>query len=256
MRSPQPEFRVGANIALGALRIRPSATIGAVDYSPLDLIGGTSADQSFRDTRRVGAGLSVGYSFSPLVSVFAAGDFTDQDNRNPNPGFDRSAQDFSVVTGIRGELSPVISGEVAVGYRDRDYDLALFEDFGGFTYRADLQYFPTELVTLRLRAQQSFRNAGDPQIAGVLSNSIVASAYYDPLRNLRISAEAGYEVNDFREADTDAKRPSLRIQGEYRLNRNLSVGAYTGVLRQDVSGPLALQEFTSFNAGIGVTLTP
>ncbi len=250
------EGEVGANIALGALRISPSVNIGQSDYSALDLAGGGSADQSFRDVRRVGAGLSVGYNFSPLVAVFAAGDFTDQDNRDPTPGFDRSAQDFSVVTGIRGELSPVMSGEVAVGYRKRDYDLALFKDFGGFTYRADLQYFPTELVSLRLQAQQIFRNAGDPQIAGVLSNSLTASAYYDPLRNLRLSAEAGYEVNDFREVDTQAKRPSLRFQGEYRFNRKLSVGAYAGVLRQDVSGTLALQEFTSFNAGFGVTLTP
>ncbi len=248
--------QVGATIGLGSLELRPSVSLATRDYSTLDLIGGGSADLSFRDSRRLGGSLSVGYRVSPMVSVFAAGNVTDVESRNPLPGLDRGAQDLSLVGGVRGELTPVLSGEVAVGYRKREYDLALFRDFGGLTYRADLQYFPTQLLTIRLQAQQVFQNSGNVQVAGILSNRFTVTAYYDPLRNVRVSAQAGYEINDFREADTDASRPSVRIAGEYRFNPNVSVGAYAGVLRQDVSGVLALQEFTSFSAGFGVTLTP
>ena len=247
---------LGADLEFGDLSLRPSVSFAQVDYSAVDLIGGGSADQSFRDIRSYGGDLSVGYRISGPVFAFTSLNYGESSSQNADPAVIRGSQNYSVVAGLRGELSPVVSAEFAAGYRERDYKLPRFLDYSGLTYRADVQWFATPLVTLRLRADQDFLNSGNAQVAGILSNSITASAYYDPLRNLRIGADLSYQHNDYRETDTRAERPSVRVQAQYRLNRNISVGTYARLLHQDVSGTPIVQSFTSFQTGIGVTLTP
>lgn len=250
------EGQIGAQWAFGALSLRPSAHFEESDYADLDLLTGTSTDQSFRDTRRLGGDLAIGYQLSGLLSAFTAASYDDTESVNPAPNAARDAQDWSVVAGLRGELGPLITAQVSAGYRSRDFALGRYLDFEGLTYRADVQWFVTPLVTLRFEASQNFLNSGNTQVAGILSNRFSVSGYYDPLRNLRLAATATFEHNEFRETDTTASRPSLQLQAQYRLNRHVAVGGFAGMRNQDVSGAAIVQDFNSFSAGFGVTLTP
>ena len=157
---------------------------------------------------------------------------------------------------MRGEISPLVSATFAVGYRQRNYDRVQFRDFAGVTYRADVQWYATPLMTFRLQASQSFLNSGNANVAGILSNRVSLTGYYDPLRNLRLAATLTFEHNDYRDTDTTARRPSAQLQAQYRVSRNWSLGAFAGVRHQGVSGTPLVQPFTSFSAGLGVTFTP
>lgn len=247
--------QVGADVEFGRLWLRPSADLEQSDYSDVS-IGGVDNDLSFRNTRRYGGDLAVGYKFSDLFAAFGEAGYSQTESTDAAPNAVRDADDVSFLAGVRGEVSPLVTAEIAVGYRQRDYQLVRFLDYDGLTYRADVQWFITPLVTLRFEAGQTFLNSGNAQVAGILSNRASVTGYFDPLRNLRLSAMVAYEHNKYRETDTTAQRPSVRFAAQYQANRNVSLGAFAGIRRQDVSGPLLVQPYTSFSAGLGVTLTP
>ncbi|WP_177198318.1 outer membrane beta-barrel protein [Novosphingobium sp. CF614] len=246
----------GTRLELGRFRLAPALRYERVDYDPVALTGGGTADQSFRDTRTLRGEVRLDYDFSGLVSAFAAGAYEDIDSTSAPTALRRDSRGYQVMVGLRGQLSPVISGEVGVGYQSRDYAPPAYRDFQGLTFRADVQWYVTPLVTLRAQASRTFRNSGNLRVGGILADAFMLSAYYDPLRNLRLSAVAGLERGDFSEADTRTWRKSMRLRAQYRLNRGVSVGAYVDFLRQEVRGAPLVNPFTSFGAGLGITVTP
>jgi len=247
--------QLGADLHFGRLWVRPSAQFETSDYKSLS-VQGAATDLSFRNTRRVGGDLAVGYEFSELFAAFGEVGYSGNESLDPAPNAARDASDMTVMAGVRGEVSPLVWAEFAVGYRQRDYDLARFADFSGLTYRADVQWFVTPLMTLRFEASQSFLNSGNAQVAGILSNRASVTGYFDPLRNLRLSLNLAYEHNEYRDTDTIARRPSMRMQAQYLVNRHISLGVFAGVRQQDVSGTPLVSSYTSFSTGLGVTLTP
>ena len=246
----------GAGLTFGALRFAPGLRYVRTDYDAVSLSGGGKADQSFRDTRTLRGEVRIDYDLSGLVSVFAAASCEDLDSPSAPADERRDAHSRTAVAGVRGAITPVISGEVSLGYQSRDYALPAYRDVAGMTFRGDLQWYVTPLVTLRLQGSRTFRNSGNRQAGAILTDSFLLSAYYDPLRNLRLSASAGLERGDFGDVATRSWRTSLRVRAQYRLNRSLSIGGYVRFVRQDVSGPRLVNAFTSLGAGLGVTVTP
>lgn len=250
------QTELGGTFSLGDISVTPSASYRRLNYRDLDLTTGNTLDLSFRDTRAFGGNLRVAYDLGGNFSVFSSAGYSESKSINPVPGTERGSQTLTVLAGIRGDISPLVTGEVAIGYRDRDYDSPQFLGYEGITYRANIEWYPTQLVSFSFDAEQRFINGGTTQVAGILSNRFSANAYYDPLRNLRIAATAALIANDYREIDTTATRPSMRLQAQYRLTPNVSLGMYASYMWQDVSGTPIVNDFNSFSAGIGVSLTP
>ena len=250
----------GVRLELGRLRIAPALAYERLEYDPVMLAGAETGagtiDQSFRDTRTLRGEVRIDYDFSGLLAVFVSGSCEDIDSLSAPASARRDARDCEGLVGLRGRITPVISGEIGVGYRTRDYAQPAFRDFDGVTFRADVQWYVTPLVTLRLEARRAFRNSGNLRAGAILTDAFKLSAYYDPLRNLRLSLEAGLERGDFGDADTRTQRKTARLRGQYRVRRGLSVGVYFDFTRQDVRGTPLVVPFTSFGAGIGLTLTP
>jgi hypothetical protein len=245
--------KLGARLELGALRFVPEAEYRRADYSPLDLAGGGKEGQAFRDTRTAEARVAIEYDLSGLLSGFAAASASHTDAVHGAVDAQRDSRGRSVLIGLRGEITPVIHGELGIGYQSRNYRSPRFRDFEGPTFRADLQWYATPLLTLRVQARQAFENSGNPQVAGILSNKVTVSAYYDPLRRLRLSVSASVDFRKYREVDARARRRSVLAQAQYLIGPGLSVGAYAALLRQDVRGQAIVNEFTSVSAGFGMT---
>lgn len=246
----------GARFELGRLRVVPTLRYERVAYDAVALAGGGAVDLSFRDTRSLRGEVRIEYDFSGLVSAFARGACENIDSIAAAGALRRDARDCEALAGLRGRITPVISGEVGLGYRSRDYALTAFRDFAGPTFRADLQWYVTPLLTLRAQASRAFRNGGNPQVGAILADLYTLSAYYDPLRNLRLSLAASLERGEFGDADTRTRRKALRLRGHYRLRPGLSVGVYFDFTRQDVRGTPLVAPFTSLGGGIGITVTP
>ena len=245
-----------ADFSFGALRLSPSANYLERSYSALQLEDGTTLDQSFRDTRNYGGGLAIGYELSPLLVTFVEGGFTKVESTDPLPNLRRDSERLTLTAGVRGEVTPLVIAEVHAGYRQTNYDLARFRDVSGATFGANVQWFATPLMSFRLVAVQEPINSGRADVAGILSSRIAASAFYDPLRNLRLSTTVSFAYNDYRDVDTVAKRAGLKMQAQYMLGPQMSVGAFFDVIRQNVSGTQLVTPSTALTAGLGFTVTP
>ena len=247
---------IGTELVFGNLQIGPSLRYSELSYDSVKLLSGVETSLAFRDQRTVSGSLRLGYAISPLVAVFASGEVEELESTAAVGAQNRDARSYTTLAGVRGELTPLINGEIAVGYRKRDYDNPLFRDSGGLTYRGNLQWFPTELVSFRLDASQAFLPGGQTEVAGVLSSRASFSAYYDPTRNLRLAAILAYEHRDFRDVDATTNRPSVRVQAQYQFNPHLSLGGYMSLTKQSVSGERIVQPNETLNAGLGIVLTP
>lgn len=247
---------IGARIELGNLRIGPSLRFSEQDFSPVDLLAGGTADVSFRDLRSIGGNLRVGYKISEPIEVFADANIDDDDSLSPAAGRSRDSRSYSVLGGVRGEFSRLLVGEIALGYRKRNYENAFYNDSDGLTFRANLEWFPTELISFRLSASQAVQNSGVLQSAGVVASRAALEVYYDPTRQVRIAATIGYTHRDFRDTGTDTNSPMMRMQAQYRVNQHVALGSYAQLTRQTVSGPTIVDPNTTFNFGLGIVLTP
>lgn len=250
------QANLAGDFAIGRLAVRPGALISESRFDDVDLLGGGISDQSFRDLRTYGGSLALGYRFSDLAMLFAQGRYTDATSTRPPPGDERDSTDLMLTGGIRGQISPLLMAEVALGYRKRDFALEQFLDFEGLTYHADIEWYVTPLLTITAEAEQDFFNSGIIEVAGILSNSFSLSAFYDPLRNLRLSATASFEHFNFRETESRARRPAARLAAQYFLNPNFSLGGFVSYRGQFGNEQEFVRNFTAFSAGLGITITP
>lgn len=250
------DAELGGKLDLGKFRLSPAMSYRSFDYDAVALRGGGQAAQAFRNTRTVRGEVRIDYDFSGLVSAFAMASIEDLKSTSPLAERPRNARAVAMLAGVRGELSPVISGEIGLGYQSRDYARPEFRDFRGLTFRADVQWYVTPLVTLRAQANRGFRNSGDPRVGGILTDTFELSAYHDPLPNLRLALLASLERGSFGDAGTRSFRKSASAQVQYRIGPGLSFGGYFRLVRQDVRGPRLVSPFTSLTAGVGMTVTP
>jgi Uncharacterized protein conserved in bacteria (DUF2320). len=247
---------LGTTFRWGAVRLAPSAHYDRIRYNAVAVTDGSEVDQSFRDTRSLRGGVRIDYNVSGLVSAFVSGSYDDMKSPSAPLERKRDARTATFTAGIRGEISPVISGEIGIGYQSRNYAQPDYQDIQGLTYRADVQWYVTPLVTLRAEAARAFRNSGIRQVGGILTDDVALTAYYDPLRNLRLSLSASAEFADYREVDARTWRGGMRFQAQYRMSPAISIGGYAAIEKQDVDGFQVANQFTSATVGIGITVTP
>lgn len=250
------QAQVVGDFWLGRLAVRPAAFASQTAFRDVALLGGGVSEQDFRDLRTYGGAISLGYRFSDLAMLFAQGRYADAVSTNPIAGAERDSIDLMVTGGVRGQISPLVMAEVAIGYRKRDFAQAIFLDFEGLTYQADIEWYVTPLITLTAEAEQDFLNSGILEVAGILSNRFALSAFYDPLRNLRVSASAMFERFNFRETESRASRPAARIAAQYFLSRHLSLGGFAAYRAQIGNEQEFVRDFTALSVGVGITLTP
>lgn len=247
---------LGLDLELGRIRVAPSANYQMLDYAPLSRINGTPVEQSFRDTDATRATLRISYDFSDMFAAFASGSISAIHSGSAPRDVRRDARSTVAMVGLKGSLTPLLAGEIGVGYQTRSYELPIYRDFSGMTFAADLQWFVTPMMTLRLQADRSFQNSGFREVAGILTDTAKLTGYYDPLRNLRLSLTASYENGRYREVDTRTRRQTARLSAEYRMSPLISIGGYFTLIHQNVDGTPLVGTFTSASAGIGVSVTP
>jgi hypothetical protein len=234
-----PDGPLGLSIAAGAIWRR---------YDDIQLQGGGTQDQSFRDVRILSVTPRVGFAMGPQLALFASGTASFTRGLSEGGSQSRDADGLVLLAGVRGEITPLLVGEVAGGWQRRTYRSPEVRDYDGPELKATLDWYPTPLVSLRLSTAQSFENSGIPSVPGILSRETAVRLYYEVTRQILVSGEVGHVRDRYREIDVTATSLRAAIRGEVRLNRNL-VAALIVRLRDrqtsdsDIVGPYSGQTF-------------
>ncbi len=207
--------------ASGKLGFKPSElgfTVGGSFDSYLftrtPLIGGGSVPLGFRDANIEKGFVEASYDFSPGYTFFVRGTYNTDDLFHNTV---RSSHGYNVDAGVDLLLGNLIQGQAYVGYLDQLYHKPAFRDVTGLDYGANLTWYPTELLIVRLAGARTLQNtilgtapAGDDK-------SATLSLDYELLRRLHVLANVGYDDTNYRTVRDD-KAFSAGIGGKFLLS--------------------------------------
>ena len=187
-----------------------------LDYDDVGSAAGPVIDQDDRDRWVYSTNVRVGYLIQPRFEAYVRGTYNvveyDQEQ------VDRDSQGYEIAIGSDFDLTGLITGTAYVGYLSRDFDNEALDDPSGMSFGLDLDWAATQLTTVRATASRSLE---EPTGFGSRERTrLGVGADHELLRNLILSADAVYRIDEFNDTDREDDYYSLGVGALYTLNRN------------------------------------
>lgn len=215
--------------------------LGRIDWTSLDYENGKNAAGGvvFQDGRdhEIASYVARGeYAVSPDTAVFAEAVFNNRSydlKTGAGANRDSSGSEFSI--GANFDFTNLVRGEVQIGYVKQDYDLASLTDMDGLSGRARLEWFPTQLITVRFDAARSIEDATGINTSGYLATTWGVGVDYEVQRNIVLNARYTGENDDYAGTAREDDKWTAELGATYKVNRVLSVKAgYEHLVRDSV----------------------
>lgn len=223
-------------------------------YDDVDLGDGLTVDQSFRDSRRWGSNLTLGYEVSPLLALQARGTYDVYRYNDPRPLSNRDAESYSVGLGLRYGITQMLTAELNVGLRQHKFENPLFATIKGVALFGRVRWYPTPLVSVRADLAQSTSTSTLDQVSAVTVTDFTLGADYEFRRNVLITAETAIAFEDYGQIGAEAKRLSVTGRVEWKVNRWLKVGGFATLNNRFGSGSGSIRDYSAAQTGVRMTL--
>ncbi len=184
---------VGITRDVGRLYGTLSGTVESWDFKDTTTVDGAELDQDIRDTVTTSAQLRFGYRFSPGYS-FVGKIRGLHDENDGTPLKDRDAWGYEAMAGIAFETNPLLRWRILGGYGVRDYEDARLDNLKTTLLEADVQWLPTQRLTIYGTLARQILEATDIAASGVVQSSLKIRAEYEIYHNLVMTG--GFEVRD------------------------------------------------------------
>jgi hypothetical protein len=239
----------------GRLRLSADATYARRNYHDGTLPDGSIYEQDSSDNNSYRVGVHAAYAASPAMGFFvrAVGDW-----RNFRLGTvqtpKRDSRGYQLLAGIEFEPAALVRGSIGVGYVSQHFLNRFYTDLSGPAINAKVEYFPTQLTTITLRADRQVLDSGIPGSGGYLSTEASLGIDHELMRSLIISASAGYQHNTFNNLDRRDDRITATARATWRLNRMMALEARYDRLDQSSHGVDRYRSYVDNRLMVGVTL--
>ncbi|PVM88353.1 outer membrane beta-barrel protein [Caulobacter endophyticus] len=213
---------VGASQAFARLRLSGQANYRTQRFDDnRDRTTGAVVSQGFRDRDIYVAAGRAEYAVSPDTSVF----FTAAANKRDGAGAlaaQRDSTGYDVGVGANFDLGGLARGEFSIGYLDQDYDNQ-FSSVNGLSARGQIEYFPTQLISVTASVERGVEDSPVTDAAGFLSTSALLQVDYELLRNLIITGSASWGDDDYAGIQRQDKRWGAALAANYLLSRTIGL---------------------------------
>jgi hypothetical protein len=224
----QGEVHLGGVLALD--RVRLVGDVRLDDYRFDNNVDGTGAFVLEQDQDRTEwvESARAEYAYSLDTALFVSGSLNQRTYRlqPPASAFDRDATGFNLAAGARLDLTHLMRGEFQVGYLKEDYSSSVFRSVSGVSLDGRVNFFVTPLTTVVLTADRSVGDAADPRSSGYVTTNGGVEVDHELRRNVILLGRVFYAHDDYHGIDRADDRWSLRVGGNYLINRNLGVSLY------------------------------
>lgn len=214
-----------------------STSIERWDFQDVKARNGSTIDQDLRDTQLTAAQAMLGYRFSPGFEVEAKLRALRQSNFGAST-LDFSAYGYEAIAGVSAEINPLLRWRLLGGYGIRNYDSAQLRTAGNGLLEAEIQWLPTQLMTVYATARRAFSEGvyGDGA-GGRIDNSISGKLEYEALRNLVFTLGGEYRESEFLSESRRDRVTVGRIGADYYYTKNwlFSVGLEHQVQRSNIA---------------------
>ena len=209
-------------------------------YQNSELTDGSTASNDDRNYNQYGGTLRGGYELTPGVVPFAEieADTRKHDLNTDSFGFQRDSNGVTGKAGTTFELRGSLTGEIALGYTQRDYQDARLQDVGGLIGNASLVWTASALTTLKLSGTTTVSESTVPGVSGALTRDVGLQVDHSFRRWLIGTVKFGYGNDDYVGLDRNDNRFSAGVGLTYKLNRSLQIKGEIdhNWLRSNVSG--------------------
>ena len=185
--------------------------------------GPTILDNHDRDRDQYGAFAQAGYVFSPGYSAFLRGSINERryDLNLDRFGFRRDSQGYEAVGGLQFELTRLVVGQIYGGYLEQRFDDPGFRNIGGPAFGAQLEWYPTQLTTVRLDVRRSIDETILVGSSSFTNSHFALGVDHELLRNLIVSLDGIYEKDAYNGTARADNIFGVSVGVTYLMNRNL-----------------------------------
>ncbi|UAK23396.1 outer membrane beta-barrel protein [Sphingomonas nostoxanthinifaciens] len=203
-----------------------SGGVNQLRYSDNVTFAGAPASQGYRDRNSYRGTARGEYALTPDVSLLVQGTASFQRyTQNNQSAFNRNSDRQELLGGISMELTQLVRAEAGVGYIHLTYKQPGLQGFSGIGARAQVQFFPSQLTTVSLKASRTIEDSGLPTAPSYVRSLVALQVDHELLRNLILSGSAQYSNNDFNLQARQEHRPEFFARAIYTLDRHFSLTA-------------------------------
>ena len=196
-----------------------------LDYENIQATDGTVINQTLLNSNAFHIAPKFSYNLTPVLRPYVKAGYvrTDYDSNAFN------SNEYALVAGADFEFRRLIRGTAFVGYRDREFDKGANPTAAGVTYGINLNWFPTELLTVSAQGLQNFSDSLATSGGGLHSvvdvKTFSLSADYEVLRNVIVSALAAVEDDSYLSTTREDKVYSAGTGLRYLISRQWEASA-------------------------------
>ena len=222
----------GAAHRFNRFEIAAKGNVDRTVYQESELTDGSTASNDGRNYNQYGGQLRGSYDLLPGVRPFvqAGGDTRVHDMGVDSTGFRRDSNGVSGRAGSSFALTPLLTGEAALGYLVRRYDDPRLPDVSGLLVDASLIWTASALTSVTLAARTYVDESTVPGVSGTFRRDFGVAVDHAFRRWLIGSLKFGYGLDDYVGSPRVDERYLASAALIYRINRALQV---KGEVRQE-----------------------
>ncbi|MGH8602698.1 MAG: outer membrane beta-barrel protein, partial [Gammaproteobacteria bacterium] len=164
-------------------------------------------------------GLKIGYEFFSGYTGFVKGAFNRREYDSLTAGIDRDSEGYLVELGTAFDLTGLLFGDLAIGFRSQDFDEPSFATVDGVTGNGTLTWTPTGLTTVTGTVTREIRETIVGRSSSIFSTSGSVLVDHELLRNLLLQARAFVIDDDFEGIDRSDRYVRAGFGAAYLMNR-------------------------------------
>jgi hypothetical protein len=180
---------------------------------------GSPIEASASDMRTFSGEMRLGYRFSPGFEAIGKLRALRQLNRGTET-LDRDANGYEVLAGLQAEASPLLRWLVLGGYGLRDYDQASLETVASQLLEAEVQWLPTQLLTVYAGVRRAISETGDLTASALVETAFKTRLYYEVWHNVVLSFSGEIKEHDYSGTDRRDTIMSARFGVDWHLSPN------------------------------------
>lgn len=188
------------------------------------------------------------FEVGPGYQVFAEGwgNFREYKAPDATPAhFRRSSAGYALAVGTKLDLGKLITGEIYVGYQDQRYDDARLDANSGIYLGGAVRWNITRLTSVKFAVSRAIQETIVPGSSGYWDTQATVTADHELLRNIILTAQGGYELQEYQGIGLNNSTATAQIGGRWKLTQDYSVGVSAGLQRR-----WSNQAFNSFTQAL------
>ena len=224
-----PNQDVGETLGLvqnfNRLTVTLKGTFDRATYNQSLLTDGTTSSNDDRNFDQYGGSLRVGYEIDPGLKPFieVAADARTHDEQYDRNDLERDSVGASVRVGSAVNLFGSLTGEMAVGYLQRDYQDPTLPNVGGVIGDGSLIWQATPLTTAKLTATSQVYETVVDGASGEFSRDIALQVDHAFLTWLIGTWKAGYGNDNYVGSGLTDNRYFTSVGVTYKFNREWQI---------------------------------